>query len=111
MNGRVAVAAGIFLAVSACAVNPPANAVASNASEPAIPVRGDTGAGRCDPTNIQQFVGQEVTADLQAQMKSVSGAGTIRIVPPGTAITMEFSAERLTVYTDAANRVERISCS
>jgi len=111
VNGRVAVAAGILLAVNACAVNPPPDASASNTSDPAIPVRGDTGGGTCDSTNIQQFVGQEVTADLQARMKSVSGAATVRIVPPGTAITMEFSAERLTVYTDAENRIERISCS
>ena len=101
MNGRIAVAAGIVLAMSACATNPPADA--------APPVHG--GTGTCDPTNIQQFVGQEATAETQERMKQVSGASIIRIVPPGTVITMEYSPERLTVYTDANNRVEKLSCS
>ena len=103
MNGNIAIAAGIFFAMSACATNPPADA--------APPVHGTTGGGTCDPANIQQFVGQEATADLQARMKQVSGASLVRIVPPGTVITMEYSPERLTVYTDAGNRVEKIACS
>ena len=103
MNGQIAIAAGILLAVTACATNPPADA--------APPVHGGTGGGTCDPTNIQQFVGQEATADLRTRMKQVSGASIIRIVPPGTVITMEYSPQRLTVYTDANNRVEKISCS
>ena len=102
MNGQIAIAAGILLAVTACATNPPADA--------APPVRGGTG-GTCDPTNIQQFVGQEATAETQARMKQVSGASIVRIVPPGTVITMEYSAQRLTVYTDANNRVEKLACS
>jgi hypothetical protein len=44
-------------------------------------------------------------------MKQVSGAAIVRIVPPGVAITMEYSSQRLTVFTDASNRVERINCS
>jgi peptidase inhibitor I78 family protein len=103
VNGQIAIMAGIFLAVSACATNPPADA--------APPVHGATGGGTCDPANIQQFVGQAVTADVQAAMKQVSGASIVRIVPPGTMITMEYSPERLTVYTDANNRVEKIACS
>jgi hypothetical protein len=95
--------AGIALAASGCAVNPPADS--------AIPPHQDGTTGTCDSTSIQQFVGREVTADVRTQMKQVSGAVIVRIVPPGVAITMEYSSQRLTVFTDASNRVERISCS
>lgn len=44
-------------------------------------------------------------------MLRVSGAKTVRWVPQGTAVTMEFRSDRLTVFLDAHNKVERLSCS
>ena len=96
---RTAIAAACGIAVSACATAEP------------IPVRGETPGGSCDSSNIQQFVGRQATAELGAEMQRVSGAAILRWVPHGTAITMEFRSDRLTVYLDANNRVERISCS
>ena len=89
--------------VTGCATNPSADA--------APPVQGATGDGKCDPANIQQFVGKERSAELEQEMLRVSGAAKVRWAPYGTAITMEYSADRLTVFLDANNRVERISCS
>ncbi len=103
MNERIGLMAGIALATGACAVNQPADS--------APPPHQGVTAGTCNPANIQRFVGQQVTDDLKAEMKRVSGAAIIRFVPPGMAITMEYSSQRLTVFTDPANRVERISCS
>lgn len=97
MIARTAIATAGLLAAAACAT-----AQAPGDGAP---------AGKCDNSNIQQFVGQQATADLGAKMKQVSGASTIRWVPNGTAVTMEFSPDRLTVFLDANNRVERISCS
>lgn len=65
----------------------------------------------CDGSNIQQFVGREASSALAAEMLRVSGARTIRWVQPGMMVTMEFRADRLTVFLDSNNRVERISCS
>jgi hypothetical protein len=96
--GKYVAAAGA-LALSACATAQP------------VPVHGAPTGQRCDPANIQQFVGQQRSPELEQQMLAVSHARTVRWVPPGTAITMEFSYERLTVFLDASNRVERISCS
>jgi hypothetical protein len=39
-----------------------------------------------------------------------SGARVLRWVPKGAIITMEFSADRVTIYLDANNKVERVSC-
>jgi hypothetical protein len=65
----------------------------------------------CNSANLQQFVGQAESADLESRMLQVSGAATVRWVPPGTAVTMEFRSDRLTAFLDAQNKVERLSCS
>jgi hypothetical protein len=44
-------------------------------------------------------------------MLQVSGAAVVRWAPFGSAVTMEYRFDRLTVFLDANNRVERISCS
>ena len=66
---------------------------------------------KCDSTNIQQFVGQERSAELEQKMLQVSGASLVRWAPFGTAVTMEFRADRLTAFLDESNRINRISCS
>jgi len=98
MIGRTIVGAACLLAVGACAMAGP-------------PVRGETAGGRCNDSNIQQFVGRQATSELGAEMQRVSGAAIVRWVPQGMMITMEYRSDRLTVYLDANNRVERISCS
>ena len=34
----------------------------------------------------------------------------LRWVPNGSVVTMEFSADRVTIYLDANNKIERVSC-
>lgn len=99
MIARISLGVGCVLAVGACATAEP------------IPVRGETPGSTCDSANIQQFVGREATPELGTEMQRVSGAAILRWVPHGTMITMEYRADRLTVYLDSGNRVERISCS
>lgn len=89
------------LALCACSTVPVAG-------EP--PVRGGTSGYICHNEGLDQFVGQEATPELGAEMLRVSGARTIRWVQPGQVITMEFSQERLTVHLDAQNRVDSARC-
>lgn len=100
MMGRLAFATALAAGTAACAT-----------AEPPIPVRGETPGRTCDPAGIQQFVGRQATSELGAEMQRVSGAAILRWVPHGRVITMEFRSDRLTVFLDAGNRVERISCS
>jgi len=67
--------------------------------------------GTCRPASLDQFAGQSASQDLGARILAASGARLIRWVPKGSVITMEFSAERVTVFLDGSNRVERASCS
>jgi len=66
--------------------------------------------GTCHQEALGQFTGQAASTELGGRMPRASGARTIRWVPQGAMITMEFSAERVTVQLDASNRVERASC-
>lgn len=99
MKGQIALTAATGILLTACA------------TQAAPPAYDPAGPHKCDPTNIQQFVGQQRSSELERKMLEVSGASLVRWAPFGTAVTMEFSADRLTVFLDEANRVDRISCS
>jgi hypothetical protein len=43
-------------------------------------------------------------------MMKQTGATKIRWVAKGMMVTMDYREDRLTVYLDAANRIERASC-
>lgn len=74
------------------------------------PAPGAGPAHVCRGDSLASFTGQPATADLGARILAASGARTIRWVPNGSVVTMEFSAERVRVMLDGANRVERASC-
>lgn len=64
----------------------------------------------CQGEALAQFVGQPASQDLGERMLRASGARTIRWVPKGGAVTMDFNPTRLTVQLDASNRVETANC-
>lgn len=66
--------------------------------------------GTCYNAALGQFTGQPASQELGARILQASGGRTIRWVPKGGAVTMEYSAERVTVLLDGSNRVERASC-
>ena len=66
--------------------------------------------GTCRNEPLAQFVGQPASQELGARMLAASGARTIRWVPKGGIITMEFSPNRATVMLDGANNVEAARC-
>ena len=95
---RLLIASLALLPLSACAI------AQSNGTADGPPV------GTCHREALGQFTGQPASQELGARMLKASGARTIRWVPKGSVITMEFSAERLTVMLDANNRVESANC-
>lgn len=64
----------------------------------------------CRSEPLAQFIGQPASAELGARMLSASGARTIRWVPKGGVVTMEFNPSRVTVQLDGSNRVESANC-
>ena len=76
--------------------------------QPAVPDRSAVDA--CLPATLGQFTGQSATSELGARMLRLTGKTVLRWVQPGMMVTMDFREDRLTVYLDAANKVERASC-
>ena len=67
-------------------------------------------AGSCRNQGLDQFIGQPASEELGARMLRESGARSLRWVAYGSVITMEYSADRLTVQLDASNRIETARC-
>ena len=89
-----------FMPLAACTV---ATSDATADSMPAPPAN-------CRGEALSQFTGQPASQDLGQRMLTASGARTIRWVPQGGVVTMDFNPSRLTVQLDGANRVERANC-
>jgi hypothetical protein len=98
MTAKIALATATASALAGCAVAQP------------VPVHGATPGYVCSNAGLERFVGQPATEALGSEMLRVSGARVLRWLQPGQIVTMEFSAERLTVHLDSSNRVERASC-
>ena len=95
---RVALAVLSIVPLAACTVTPSEQPGTGN----------PTPACRNEP--LDQYTGQPASQSLGARMLAASGARTIRWVPKGSVITMEFSPHRVTVLLDGSNRVESARC-
>ncbi|WAT17621.1 I78 family peptidase inhibitor [Aurantiacibacter sp. MUD11] len=91
------------LAIAACAATAPPLDEDGNP-----PVREP--AGECDAEAAQHLVGATASPDLGAELLELTGARTLRWVPPRTAVTMDFRPDRLTVSYDDDMTIERITC-
>ena len=83
------------LTLVACAPQPPVSSVAG---------------GKCSTARLNKLVGKPATATLANEALKRSGAKTSRIIGPGQAVTMDYRTDRLNIYFDAKNNVERFSC-
>ena len=83
----------------------------STAPAPAeTPVHGETPGHTCRQDGTDQFVGQTRSDAVGAQIKQVSHAAVLRWAPPGIMLTMDFRADRDTVWLDAADKITKIRC-
>ena len=82
-------------------------AVACTSLAPPLATPGDA----CSPASLARYTGLAANDALVARMKRETGKTALRWVRPGMVVTMEYREDRLTIYLDAANRVERASCS
>lgn len=64
----------------------------------------------CKPEVLPGYVGKTATPELLEEIRSRSGARHMRVGKPGMAMTMDFRPDRVTLYVDADNRIESISC-
>lgn len=94
-----AAALSMSLSLAACsAPTPPASEV------PAMP------PGTCQAEPAQGLMGSKASASAGADLLRMTGARTLRWVPPRSAVTMDYRADRLTVGYDDDYTIIRISC-
>ncbi len=67
-------------------------------------------AGRCNAAPAQFVMGRVADAALENEARTRSGAKIARVLRPNQIVTMEFSAERLNLTVDQADRVTRVNC-
>jgi hypothetical protein len=87
------------LLLTACAAAP---------AEP--PVRGETPGYACRNDALAAFAGRVADAAVGTEILRASGARTLRWASPGMMVTMEYRADRVTVWLAPGNRIERVSC-
>ena len=98
-------AAPLILLLAGCATVPPANAESDVEATPA-----DEVTGNCDAAPAQHLVGRTRTAEIVAEALRLSGARTLRSIPEGTMVTMDYREDRLNIELDRANRITKIRC-
>ena len=77
----------------------------------ATPVQGPTSpGGTCTAGPGQTFVGQPVSEETGRKILAATGARILRWAAPDMMMTMEFSAERVTVHYGTNNRIGQIVC-
>jgi Peptidase inhibitor I78 family len=85
--------------------------LAACSTAPAQPVvHGETPGHTCKSEGTDQFIGQTRSAEVGASIKRVSNAAVLRWAPPGVMLTMDFRADRVTVWLDSANKITKIRC-
>ena len=83
----------------------------STAPAPAqTPVHGETPGHTCTADGTDQFIGQTQSDSVGGQIKQVSHAAVLRWAPPGVMLTMDYRADRVTVWLDGGNTITKIRC-
>lgn len=98
---RLALVLAATSLVAACAPAAPVATVAD-----AMPQQDTCGAAR-----VARHLGMPATATRRAMVEQESGAARVRWLPPGSIVTMDYSAERLNVELDDEGRIIRYRCT
>lgn len=67
-------------------------------------------SGKCDNEGLDRFVGQKASEARGAELLAASGAKVLRWGPPGSAMTMDYREDRLTVSYDADMAITSARC-
>jgi hypothetical protein len=92
---------------SALALMPLAIAGCTAAPDPGPP---SPVGGTCDAGPGEAFVGRPVSEETGRKILAATGARTLRWAAPDMMMTMEFSAERITVHYGTDYRIGKVIC-
>jgi len=76
-----------------------------------VPAEGSERAGgKCRAEGLERYVGEAGSAENGAAILRESGASTLRWIPHGSAVTMDFSEQRVNVKLDPQSKIEAVTC-
>jgi hypothetical protein len=85
--------------------------LAACSTAPAAPiVHGETPGHTCVASGTSQFIGQPGKSQTGAVILRATHAAVLRWAPPGYMMTMDFRADRVTVWLGADYNITKISC-
>ncbi|NKB16386.1 MAG: peptidase inhibitor I78 [Sphingomonadales bacterium] len=64
----------------------------------------------CGMSLVQSFVGLRANDAVRGEVARQSGAGSLRWVRPGEAVTMDFRADRITAELDEDDVIRTLRC-
>jgi Peptidase inhibitor I78 family len=69
-----------------------------------------TAERECNATSVQYALGKKSSPALAQELMAKAGASILRMIPPRTAVTMDYNPVRLNISFDDAMVIDRISC-
>ena len=99
---RVAISLVMMLGMVGCA--------ASRPLRPPSPGPQIASDGQCHADRVAWAVGQPSNQQVMARVWKESGAGLIRPLAPGQAVTREFKPDRINVHIDGSNVITGVDC-
>lgn len=64
----------------------------------------------CSVEGLNGLIGQQRSAEVEAEAKRLSGAKLVRWITPGMMITMEFRADRLNLHLGTDGKIGSARC-
>ncbi|MGF7153187.1 I78 family peptidase inhibitor [Novosphingobium gossypii] len=106
MSFKPLAASALLATLAACsAQTPPAD------TTPPPPTAGVAEGTSCGAEKFADYIGKKATDDVIAAIRARHGDEPMRVLKPGTAVTMDYRAERLNVSVDDAGTITRFACS
>jgi len=102
MSMRTPILASLVTLLAACA---PPQSLQPASGGPAI-----AGDGTCHAERVAWAIGEKAVQNTMARVWRESGAGLIRPIAPGQAVTRDFRPDRVNVRIDGDNVITGIDC-
>ena len=64
----------------------------------------------CDAAGTHRFIGQPGTSETGAAVMQATHSAVLRWAPPGTALTMDYREDRVTVHLGPDGKITEIKC-
>jgi hypothetical protein len=73
-------------------------------------VHGETPGHTCNDTAAEGFIGKVGNGANGSAIKRATNAAVLRWAPPGVMLTMDFRADRVTVWLGPDKRITKVHC-